>query len=377
MMEAALCRGSETRPPGPPDSNDSAVEEAAWDTEGVPTVIFSIQEIFMKSIRSRHALGWSVAVVSVLALGACSADGADPADPDALRSVRVVMGPIQFEPLNIAVERGYFEEQGLDVEIVPGPNPAANLAQVISGDADITSSSWATIATSVSQGVNVSLIGGNGTVSPTAQNSGIVVNPDGPIESVADLEGKTVALIGLNTGTEIPLLLAAQDAGIDPESLSLVAIPYSGMQAAVENNQVDAAFPADAFYQQMISAGLVSISHPVQEYQAGLPVTVWAVTDEWLAANPDVAESYIAAMRKAVDFYNDPANLDAVHEVTARVNQVDVSTLSSTLTPMRVPLNITAGQRSLDALFQFGYLDRELTTDDFIWERAETFTESD
>ena len=70
-------------------------------------------------------------------------------------------------------------------------------------------------------------------------------------------------------------LQALEGAGVDVDSVKEVAIPYAGMQAALEQGTVDAVVPADSFYHQMVDAGFVSISNPVREYQGNMPVTVW------------------------------------------------------------------------------------------------------
>ena len=92
----------------------------------------------------------AVAGLTLLSLAACggtgSAGGAGSASgaaggSEGKTSIKVVVAPIQFETAYVAKEKGYFDEVGLSVEIVPGADPSANLAQTVSGQADITTAS--------------------------------------------------------------------------------------------------------------------------------------------------------------------------------------------------------------------------------------------
>ena len=130
-----------------------------------------------RTLITRAASGLAIASLATLSLTACGGDstaGAANSAGGGVTKLRVAVAPIQFETAHVAKEQGMFEKQGLDVEIVNGADPAALLAQVVSGDVDITIGSWINVATSVAQGVPVSVIGGNGMVDAEAQNSGVL-----------------------------------------------------------------------------------------------------------------------------------------------------------------------------------------------------------
>jgi NitT/TauT family transport system substrate-binding protein len=155
------------------------------------------------------------------------------------------------------------------------------------------------------------------------------------------------------------------------EDIKEVAIPYSGMQAAIEQKTVDAVVPADTFYHQMIDAGYKSIASPVLEYQANMPVTVWTATKEWAAANPGTAEKFNEAMQKAQEFYSDKANVDAVKAVTAEVNQVDaVKVNADNYVPVSVAVNTKTGQAGIDAMEHFGLVENPVTAEKLLWDKA-------
>lgn len=320
-------------------------------------------------ISRRAILPAALGTVLVIALSGCG--GAEASDPDAPEQLRIVAAPIQFEAAYIAEQEGFFAEQGLEVEILPGADPAANMAMAVSGEADLVTASWGVMTTSTAAGVPVQGVVGNGIVSPEGDNSGILVKPGSGIESVSDLAGKTVAMVSINSGVDLPMLQAMMAEGGDPASITQVNVPYAGMEAALEQGTVDAAFPADDFYHRMVEAGYTVISNPVREYQAYSSGTLWAATTQWLETNPETARKFAAAMSDAISYYADPENVEAVRAITADVKSIDVSEVDpsryATLDPAFYP---EAGQALVDAYVDLGLVQEPKTAEEMIWKDA-------
>lgn len=310
----------------------------------------------------------AVSAMALTALTACSTGDDTAADGNV--KLRVAVAPIQFETAYVAEEQGFFKDQGLDVEIVNGADPAALLAQVVSGDVDIAIGSWINVATSYTQGVPIQVIGANGMVDATADNSGVLVKKDSGIKSLADLKGKTIGVVGVKSGGDIPVLQALEGAGVMLNEAKEVAVPYAGMQAALEQGTVDAVVPADSFYHQMLDAGAVSISNPVREYQGNMPVTVWTAKQDWLGSNAETATKFISAMEKAVAFYGDEKNLESIQAINAKVNQIDVAKAPKAFVPADVTFNKAEAQSGIDAMVHFGLVAKSVSVDDVLWDKA-------
>ena len=317
-----------------------------------------------------------VAGLALLSLAACGSpsEAAAGGESGGKSAIKVVVAPIHFETAYVAEEQGYFKEVGLNVEIVPGADPSANLAQTVSGQADITTASWGVMTSATAKGMPVRVVSGNGVVDPKADNSGIVIPKNSPIKTVADLKGKNVAVNGVNTGGDIPMLQAARAAGIEPKSITEVAVPYAGMQAALEQGTVDAAFVADSYYHQLVDAGFKSIASPVREFQGNMPVTVWAATEPWLKSNPGTAKKFNEAMEKAAKFYSDPANSASIVAISARVKQVDAAKINpKAYVPVNTSINLTSGQAGIDAMEELGFVKDPLTAEGMLWSGAPRF----
>lgn len=330
----------------------------------------------MKIRKSAAALAGATMLAGALALSGCAsptpAETTTPAEtPTAVEpaTIRVALAPIHFEAVHIGIQEGFFDDENLTVEIVPSSDATTGVAQVVSGEADFVATSWVATATATAQGVPLQIVAGNGYVDPTSDAFGVMVAADSPIQSVSDLAGKNVATIGPKSGPDQPLLLAAEAAGIDPDSIIQVAVPYPGMQQALEGGSVDAAIVPNPFYGQMKAAGFRSLGNFQTEFTGNLPITVFAATIDWLSQNADVAERFVAALTRSHEFHNDEANLDAVKAISAEVLGVTPDRVPP-LTYMQATVNVPAITSNLKDLERLGYLTSPKSADEILWSGA-------
>ncbi|UOQ59080.1 ABC transporter substrate-binding protein [Leucobacter rhizosphaerae] len=319
----------------------------------------------------------AVLAAAGLALAGCSADplGGDAAaetggaGSSELTPLSLVVAPIHFEPAYIADREGYFEEEGLDVEIIRGADPTSNIARAVSGEVDITTGSLGTLITSAAAGVPIVTIAGNGYTSPDNPTSGIITLASSDIETPADLAGRTVGIQGLNTGSEIPMFLAAEDFGIDPLSIERVELASTGMETALSEGTIDAVLASAPYYQQLMARDDVHlVSNPSTEYMAGTPVTLWAATKQWVSDNEDTAAAFVRAMEKAQAFYEDPANVDAILDITAEISEVDRASLTAqALIPVSVAIDEAQAGVQAKAFSTYGIVQKPVTIEEILW----------
>jgi putative hydroxymethylpyrimidine transport system substrate-binding protein len=137
-------------------------------------------------------------------------------------------------PLVVARERGWFDEAGLEVELVAPADPNDPPKLVAAGRADIAVSYQPQLHLQVHAGLPLVRIG---TLVATPLNS-LLVLADGPIDEIADLEGRRV---GYSVGGFEDALLGAM---LDPHGLSLddvelINVNFS-LSPSLISGQVDA-----------------------------------------------------------------------------------------------------------------------------------------
>jgi putative hydroxymethylpyrimidine transport system substrate-binding protein len=141
-------------------------------------------------------------------------------------------------PLFVALEKGYFAAQGLEVTFIAPADPNDPPKLVAAGKADIAVSYQPQLHMHVDRGLPLKRIG---TLVATPLNS-LVVLADGPVHSIADLKG---ARIGFSVGGFEDALLKAMLArhGLTLDDVVLINVNFS-LSPALISGQVDAVIGA-------------------------------------------------------------------------------------------------------------------------------------
>ncbi len=141
-------------------------------------------------------------------------------------------------PIVIAEEKGFFTEQGLEVEVIAPADPSDPPKMAAAGRADLAVSYQPQLHLQVQEGLPLKRVG---TLVATPLNC-LLVLEDGPIKSAADLKGRR---IGFSVaGVEEALLTAILGKhGLTLDDVELVNVNWS-LSPALMAGQVDAVIGA-------------------------------------------------------------------------------------------------------------------------------------
>lgn len=146
---------------------------------------------------------------------------------------------IIFYPYFVAEELGFFEEENLTMTPVPSDGSSAAVQQMVAGQADIGTPFSAAVLEAFVEGLDTRYV----YTYSTGQNFGISVLADSGIESVEDLEGKTIGISEADGGEVAVINAALINVGLEPETaVDLIPIGEGNPAtlAAIENGEVDA-----------------------------------------------------------------------------------------------------------------------------------------
>ena len=141
-------------------------------------------------------------------------------------------------PLYVALEKGYFADAGLEVELIAPADPNDPPKLVAAEKADLAVSYQPQLHLQVAEGLPLVRIA---TLVATPLNT-LLVLADGPVRSIADLKGRTV---GYSVGGFEDALLGAmlQRHGLSTEDVTLVNVNFS-LSPSLISGQVDAVIGA-------------------------------------------------------------------------------------------------------------------------------------
>ena len=174
----------------------------------------------------RFATLSAIGLTAALALSACSAP-ADEGGADAPVELTPVKLQLQWLPQGqfagyfAAVEQGYFEEAGLDVEIIPSGGDIVPQDALANGDVDYAIAWVPKVLGSIEAGANVT------NIAQIFQRSGTlqVAFADSGIESVADFEGKKIGSWGF--GNEWEIFAAMAEEGLDSSTVEIITQDFN------------------------------------------------------------------------------------------------------------------------------------------------------
>lgn len=263
--------------------------------------------------RHRHLAAAALAP-ALLALAACTAQ---PAAQDAATTAATGGGAdaaqmtigltytpdIQFAPFYVAAEKGYYEEAGLDVTLRHHGANEGLFTAVAGGQEDVVVAGGDEMLQARSQDVPLLDVATLYQEYPVA----LIVPADSPIESAADLEGRSVGVPGPFGETWFGLVALLRGAGLTEDDVTVEHIGFT-QQAALTAGHVDAVMGYvnnDAV--RFAAAGQDVRSIPVTEGEVPLVGIGLGVLDSTAQERPeDVAAMVEATLRGVADVVEDP-----------------------------------------------------------------------
>ena len=245
-------------------------------------------------------------VLAVLALAA-------PAPSQSLTTVRVATLPIDVASQALyAKDEGFFQAEGLDVEITLMPNGGAIAAGVAGGSLDLGASNIVNLAAGFENHVPYVLVAPGGAYSDTQPTAKLVVAADSPIKSAKDMAGKTIAVNLLNSIDSVGVLAWIDKNGGDSKSVKLIEMPYPTIGPAVAKGSVDVGSIDEPFLGDAISINhLRVVGMPLDAVAKKFVEGAFFCTRDYAAAHPDVIRKFAEAMAKAADWANAHPDLSA------------------------------------------------------------------
>jgi ABC-type nitrate/sulfonate/bicarbonate transport system substrate-binding protein len=217
---------------------------------------------------------------------------------------------LPFVGAYVAQEKGFFEEENLDVEIRHS-NPGENFRFLAAGEAQFSTADASALLEKWTGDpqlpiVSIALIGQTG-------QQGFATLADSGIESPADWEGKTA---GYKGGSVTPDYLAVLDAnGVDRGSVNEVKVGFEPQ--VLTEGQVDI-FPVFVANEPDTLSAMGFPTDVVTAADYGAPTLglAYVAMEDYLAENADVAARFVRAALKGIEYAD--ANREEAVEIVMK-----------------------------------------------------------
>jgi NitT/TauT family transport system substrate-binding protein len=218
----------------------------------------------------------------------------------------------------VAQEKGYFKEEGLDVELYPFTNSGEGLNAISAGKLDVGSFGTAAPLAFISKGTDFTIFGGQQT-----EGHGIIARPKKAKEftDLNSFKGKKIATVRLATG-DVVFRGALKEAGIDwRKDLTIQELDSpAAVLEAVKKGSVDAGIVWTPYIKLGEKQGLQVVKYSgdlVKMHTCCRQVTLTSK----LNANTGDYVKFEAALIKAYKFYQ--SNQDDTVNIIAKYVRID------------------------------------------------------
>jgi NitT/TauT family transport system substrate-binding protein len=261
----------------------------------------------------------ATAVCAVVLATSCSAlsgsnnDNSGGANPQNLEKSTIKVGGIagaSSAALYIAYDKGYFRQQGLNVQIVTTSNGGQALNQLVGKALDITLANDVSGIQAAIQGTPVKLVFDG----PNAAPRTYVVSalPGTDIKTLADLKGKKIGVSSLNDAVMATLKDSLISVSVDPSTVKFVTVPYANSEQALQSHSVDAAVTSEPYSTEAaeaLGARPVVDVFPQGSESANIPIAGFFASSDFVKNDPKTLAAFQRAMAKAA---NDASNRQTV-----------------------------------------------------------------
>ncbi len=281
-------------------------------------------------------------------------------EPLPTATVRVGVGQTNPEAgLYLALEKGYFQEQGLAVETVVAPNAslADMVPQLATGGLDVGQGGiLPALFNAFLRDTGIRVVAAAAVVEPGRSTAFLVrkaLFEAGDVREYAALRGKTLAGSPSLSITYIAYMTALERGGLQPGDVRIVPLTFPDTVPALANGAIDAALLVEPFAAAAVERGAAVRWREMADLLPHWPLTLWVYSPRLVYDQPDVGRRFMIALLRGVRAYEDAVTkrVGWVEAVTALTKHTAIKdpALYDKMTLLKLP---TSGELQLDRLQQ-------------------------
>ena len=262
----------------------------------------------------------------------------------------------------VALDKGWYEEAGLDVETPEFENGMQEMLGFGAGAVDI---GYLGIAPSLVQFLNaqidITVVAG-----VNQEGSAIIVGTDSTIQSIPDLAGKKFAIPGIGTVQHFLALMALEQYDLSRADLfggNFIETSVINMEPALQkggaNEGIDAFIAWEPFDAKAVGNGIGRYLIKSREIWSHHPCCVIAARTQFLETHPEVVQKVVTIHVRATNWILDhPNEAAAIFRNYADIPQDVVELAMENIEFIKVP-NINGIRQYLEKLIEYGIITEE------------------
>jgi NitT/TauT family transport system substrate-binding protein len=275
-------------------------------------------------------------------------------------------------PIYIALEEGYFEDQGVQVELVAINRSTEAIAAMIGGDIDVvTGGAGASIINTIQVEENIKVVADRGHISKGhCTYMGVLVNLDlfesGKVAGPQDFVNYSIG--GNSTGVSAYLMeLYMNQAGLSLKDLNLSSIPPSSIEEALANQTIAAATFVAPRISKAVNSGAGVLVAGLEDFVDDYQSSVLSFGKKLMLDNRELGVKFMAGYLLGVKQFNE-GQTERNLEIVSKYTQTPVEELEGTCWPLinnDGHINFETFADFQDWSVQEGALEKAITEEEF------------
>jgi NitT/TauT family transport system substrate-binding protein len=327
---------------------------------------------------SKPGLGLAgIVLTAVLITGCASTPTSNPTSTGATEVTLLKGGSLDFAPIFVAAELGFFEEEDIDATLKPASagSTADVAALLVSGEYTLGPSNVGDLGRASLQNIPLQMIVSLATVGGAEDRNNAMIVKDGGPDSIGELgePGNVLGISGGETGVLGTLTRYAidQDGG-DSAAVMIQAVPFPQVAETVLNDTVVGGPLIQPFLTRAeATPGVKNIGSVTAFLAADSPQVGLAANKQWIEDNPAAVAGVQGAITRAVEWIEDTANAEEFLGILSTYLELDTAVLEKLTMPhYSATMDSAAVQDYLDIWTDYGSLPSSVKAEDVVLDGA-------
>lgn len=216
----------------------------------------------------------------------------------------------------VAEERGIFERNGVDVELLFEPEYFVASEKYALGDADGITIVFSDAILHDSVGVDTKVVYN---IDSSLTGDAVISKAS----NLTELRGKKIGVEGINSFSHLFVLKALEKVGLTEGDVQFVDIPGPNTSRAIEDGEIDAGHTYSPFIEDAIGKGYNALIYGTDN--PGIIVSVLAFHSEIVEERPADIENILKSLNEALDFFKmNPAETIQIMSLKSGLSKEDI-----------------------------------------------------
>lgn len=232
-----------------------------------------------------------------------------------------------YDPVYIALEKGFFDETKVNVNLVDLVAGGATAVQMIeAGDADAGLLSYMALVNAVNEGMSVTGITDLQSSFEEAPLEEFFVRADSGIKDITDLKGKKIAINLVKSSFHYTWLMELEKAGMTEEDVEFVVLSFDQQILALKNKQVDAIGLMSPYSAQAFNDPELTKMYDATDTFGERQFCDIIASTKYGEENPEALTAFVEGITEAMDWAMD--NQEEAKKIMEKYTGIDASLIA-------------------------------------------------